>query len=124
MFHTTVQGCVVGDNNGGLGVTGTTGWGAGTPGVGAGLGLQVSNANHVSDLGGSSLYAGGSAGEVLVLGGNVSGGRSCSGKTITVLDGSIGPGLEGFPAAEGHGGTSNTGTLASGGTDCTGKNVK
>jgi hypothetical protein len=83
---------------------------AATPGLGAGVGLQGSNADQIKDLNGAFCTAGFSAGVPCYGGADFSWGTDSQGRPVYVGELSGGVGAEGFPvpAAEVHGGVSDT----------------
>lgn len=94
----TADACIQIDGHGDLGVTGTMAGGGSTPGLGAGLGIQGSNADRIKDLNGPFF-----------VGGDFSRGTDSQGRPVYVGEPSGGVGAEGLPLpAEVHGGVSYT----------------
>jgi RHS repeat-associated protein len=114
----TASGCVAIDTNGGFGVTGTVGAGAGLPEVSATTGPFISSADHVRDLNGVGQWAAAGAGQGVVGGIAGSHGEACNGDHVWTVspEGGVGLTLPFFPVS--GGGVSRTGVLASGGTSC------
>ena len=103
------QVCVQIDGHGDLGVTGTMAGGGSTPGLGAAVGVQGSNADKIKDLNGMFWTAGAGGGEVIIGGADASWGRDSCGRSVYVGELSGGVGFEGIPfPAEVHGGASYT----------------
>ncbi|WP_320109509.1 RHS repeat-associated core domain-containing protein [Amycolatopsis mediterranei] len=103
------QVCIQIDGHGDLGVTGTMAGGGSTPGLGAGVGLQGSNADQIKDLNGLFCTAGFSAGAPYFGGADFSWGTDSQGRPVYVGELSGGVGAEGLPfPAEVHGGVSDT----------------
>ncbi len=96
-----------------LGVAGTLG-GGGTTGFNLGIGPQLlySNAKSFSDFSGQDAFGGGSYGEILTFGGDIS--QSINNPNVRTY--TAGPSLEAnvslpFPPAEFHGGSTYTWTI-------------
>ena len=116
-----VQGCAAlsyDSRNHGLqvGLTGTYGVGLGMPTIGYYGGPMISNAPHISDLGGGFGEVGGS-GEIgtITAGGDVSTGLDAQNRQIVVLNANVGQSLDLGPLVAGfeiHGLMTNTGTLS------------
>jgi hypothetical protein len=83
--------------------------GGSTPGLGAAVGLQGSNADKIKDLNGKFWTAGAGGGEAIIGGADASWGSDSCGRPVYVGEISAGVGAEGFPfPAEVHGGASYT----------------
>jgi RHS repeat-associated protein len=120
-LHAGLQGCVqLGlPNHNSLpevGVTGTVAVGGGTPSASLYVQPEASNAVHINDLSGPFLYGGGSAGEVLGIGGSIFVGHDNCGRRIIGGGPTLGFGGVMPVPAEGHAGISNTWTVSTGGT--------